>query len=151
MRDTIKFCAKCGKEAAPQAEYCQYCGTPIQQQPARRKNKNTAVMLAISLSWWVWLYTYKKDKWKLWSGTGLGAISSGVISVYILKQVEDAMNLVNQAMVGIVSETPLAGSASDWSTWATIASIVIFGVWAWSIADTAMKRSEWYNTYYNTQ
>ncbi len=148
MTDSIKFCAKCGKEAVPQGEYCQYCGAVIQQQLSRRKSKNTAVLLAVSLSSWTWLYTYTRDRWKFWPATGLGVISSGVISVYILKEIENAMNLVDQALAGSLNETQLAGSTSAWSSWAAMASIAIFGIWVWAVADTAIKRSEWYNSYY---
>lgn len=141
------FCAKCGKEVSPEAIYCQYCGTAI-KQPARRKKKNTAVLLAVSLSWLTWLYTYKKDAWKFWLGSGLGTVSVGLISVYIMKAFEDAMNIVDMAMSGLLSETQLLGSTSAWSNWGTIASVVVSGIWIWSIADTAIKGSEWYNSYY---
>jgi len=146
-RGNIIFCLKCGKELPPQAIYCLYCGAALQQL-ARRKSKNTAVMLAVSLSWLTWLYTYKKDAWKFWFGLGLGTVSIGLICVYIIKAFEDAMNMVDQAMAGSLSETQLVGSTSGWSTWGTIASVVVFGIWVWSIVDTAIKSREWYNSYY---
>jgi hypothetical protein len=32
------------------------------------KSKTTAVVLAVFLSFWTWLYTYKTDAWKFWVG-----------------------------------------------------------------------------------
>ena len=66
-------------------------------------------MLAVSLSWLTWLYTYKKDAWKFWFGLGLGTVSIGLICIYIIKAFEDAMNMVDQAMAGSLSETQLVG------------------------------------------
>ena len=143
----MNFCAKCGKELPSQAIYCPYCGIVIQQL-ARRKSKNTAVMLAVSLSWWTWLYTYKKDAWKFWLGSGLGVASGGLIFLYIIRAFEDAMNLVGLATSGSLSETQLVGSTSEWTNWATIASLAVFIIWVWSIVDTAVKGSEWYKSYY---
>lgn len=100
------------------------------------------------MSWLTWLYTYKKDAWKFWLGSGLGVVSVGLICVYIIKAVEDAMNLVGLATSGSLSEAPLAGSTSGWTTWGTIASVAVFSIWVWSIVDTAIKGSEWYNSYY---
>lgn len=32
------------------------------------KSKTTSVLLAVFLSFWTWLYTFKKDAWKFWVG-----------------------------------------------------------------------------------
>ena len=146
-RNTMNSCAKCGKELPSQAMYCPYCGASV-HEPARRKNKKTAVLLAVSLSWWTWLYTYKKDAWKFWLGLGLGVVSIGLLFAYIIKAFEDAMNLVDLAMSGSLSETQLAGSTSGWTNWVTIAQVAVFCIWVWSIVDTAVKGSQWYNSYY---
>ena len=36
-----------------------------------RKDKTTAVLLAVFLGCWTWLYTYKKDSWKFWVALAL--------------------------------------------------------------------------------
>ena len=129
--------------------YCPACGAAV-QQPARRKSKNTAVMLAVSLSWWTWLYTYKRDTWKFWLGLGVGVASVGLMFVYIINMFADAMNMVGLVTSGSLSETQLVGSISGWTNWVTVASIGGFGVWVWAIVDTAVKSGEWYNSYYAT-
>jgi len=35
------------------------------------KSKTASVLLAVFLSFWTWLYTYKKDTWKFWVGLGI--------------------------------------------------------------------------------
>jgi len=38
------------------------------------KDKQTAVVLAVFLSFWSWLYTFKQDKVKFWIGLILSAV-----------------------------------------------------------------------------
>jgi len=126
--------------------YCPACGTGI-GQAARRKSKNIAVLLAVSLSWWTWLYTYKKDAWKFWLGLAAGTFSTVLISAYIVNLLADAMNMVGQAMSGSLNDMQLTGSVSGWTNWATVATIVGFVQWVWAIVDTAVKSGKWYNSY----
>jgi hypothetical protein len=35
------------------------------------KEKTAAVLLAVFLSFWSWLYTYKVNAWKFWTGLGI--------------------------------------------------------------------------------
>jgi hypothetical protein len=71
------FCRNCGKELIGTAEYCPYCGAkplaPHSFYPETKggKSKATSVLLAVFLSFWTWLYTYKKDAWKFWVGLAL--------------------------------------------------------------------------------
>ncbi len=127
--------------------YCPACGAAV-KQPARRKNKNTAVLLAVSLSWWTWLYTYKRDTWKFWLGLGIGVVSVGLIFAYIINVFAYAINVVGLATSGSLNEPQLVGNISGWTNWATVALIAGFGVWVWAIVDAAVKSGEWYNSYY---
>jgi hypothetical protein len=43
--------------------YAQPAPYPVYQ---RRKDKTTAVLLAVFLGFFTWLYTYDKDAWKFW-------------------------------------------------------------------------------------
>jgi len=38
------------------------------------KDKTTAVLMAVFLSYWTWLYTYKQDKVKFWIGLGVSFV-----------------------------------------------------------------------------
>jgi hypothetical protein len=144
----MSFCTKCGKELPSEASYCMYCGTPVQQQ-GRHKNKNTAILLAVSLSWWTWLYTYRKDAWKFWVGSGLGLASTVLISAYTVKAFEDAMDMIDMAISGTLTESQIAGTTAGWTNWVTLASIIISCLWVWAMADTLIKNSRWYNSYYS--
>lgn len=48
---------------------------------AEEKNRTTAIVLAVFLSFWTWLYTYKKDSTKFW--IGLGVSLTGIFCVFI--------------------------------------------------------------------
>lgn len=39
------------------------------------KSKTVSVLLAVFLSYWSWLYTYKLDAWKFWTGLGISVIT----------------------------------------------------------------------------
>lgn len=60
-------CAACGLPLIQMAVHCPRCGTPQGQN----KSKTAAVLLAVFLSFWTWLYTYKRDYAKFWVGMGL--------------------------------------------------------------------------------
>ena len=87
------FCSKCGTQLAG-AAFCTNCGTQagttptpavaqqqtIQQTPPPfqpsytsvrpPKSRTTAILLAVFLSAWAWLYTYRADKNKFWLSMG---------------------------------------------------------------------------------
>jgi hypothetical protein len=70
------FCKNCGKELVGSPEYCTNCGARISELPAagtgaNPKSKVASILLAVFLSFWTWLYTYKRDGWKFWVGVGL--------------------------------------------------------------------------------
>ncbi len=90
------------------ATMCPTCGTPL----SIPHSKGAAVLLAIFLSFWTWVYTYKRDAAKFWWGLGL-AILGGITAILL---------------IGIV---------------------ILFGVWAWAVIDTASKSEYWYQQYPN--
>jgi hypothetical protein len=57
---------------------CPQCGTP-QSSP---HSKGGAILLAVFLTFWTWVYTYKRDAWKFWTGLVLGFV--GVVTAFIL-------------------------------------------------------------------
>jgi hypothetical protein len=55
---------------------------PVYGQGASPRSKTTAVLLAVFLSFWTWLYTYKTDSKKFWIGLGasiVGAITAAFV------------------------------------------------------------------------
>ena len=49
--------------------------TPL--QPVVVKSKTTAILLAVFLTFWTWLYTYKVDSWKFWLNLVLSVLTVG--------------------------------------------------------------------------
>jgi len=64
------FCRSCGETIKKEAEICPRCGVRqkgISSFP-KGKDKTTAVLLAVFLSFWTWCYTYRKNSLKFWIG-----------------------------------------------------------------------------------
>jgi hypothetical protein len=70
-----KFCPGCGGGLIKTAVICPHCGSPVpaandfsygSQPRAASKQKTTAVLLAVFLSAWAWLYTYKWNALNFW-------------------------------------------------------------------------------------
>ncbi len=66
----VASCCWCGAGLPPGASVCVGCGTPARSA----RDKGVAVVLAVVLSFWTWLYTYRLDKKKFWAGLGLDAL-----------------------------------------------------------------------------
>jgi len=60
----MSFCKNCGNAIDAKAEICIKCGARVKES----KSKTVAILLAIFLSFWTWVYTYKKDCSKFWIG-----------------------------------------------------------------------------------
>jgi len=74
----MKYCSNCGAKIKDEkAVVCTNCGVSL--NGATKKSKAIAILLAIFLSYWTWLYTYRKDYVKFW----LGLILS-VIGIFLL-------------------------------------------------------------------
>ena len=84
------------------------------------KRKKTSILLAVFLSFWTWLYTYKKDIWKFWIGLGIS-----VLCLFIMVVVA----------IGNAISTP------------TFLWFFILVVWIWAIIDSVVKNTEWYKSY----
>lgn len=80
---TGKFCGSCGAPLVATAVICPSCGTSV----GALKSKTVAVLLAVFLSFWTWIYTYKKDAVKFWiglvAGLGLGFLTMGITAVIV--------------------------------------------------------------------
>ena len=67
------LCDKCGKEFKNKEEAVKHeknckASESKQQDYTPQRSKKTAIILAIFLSYWAWLYSYKYDAWKFWLG-----------------------------------------------------------------------------------
>lgn len=107
-----QYCITCGNGLVATAAICPRCGTPVSgTRPGQvaGKSRSAAVLLAVFLSFWSFLYTYRTAAWKFWLGLGLG------VFCYILNVIID---IGTQSAVGLVVFVPIA-----------------LGVWIWSIVD----------------
>jgi hypothetical protein len=72
---TTRFCVTCGNGLVATAAICPRCGTPVAGSSIHSalggKSKSTAVVLAVFLSFWSFLYTYRRAPWKFWLGLGM--------------------------------------------------------------------------------
>jgi hypothetical protein len=73
------------------------------------KSRSAAVLLAVFLSFWSFLYTYRTSAWKFWTGLGL-CVGSFILALII---------------VG-ATRSP-AGS--------TVFYLIALGIWIWAIVD----------------
>jgi hypothetical protein len=67
-----KPCKACGSRALVSAITCTRCGTPF----STPHSKGAAILLAVFLSFWTWVYTYKRDAAKFWIGLVLGVLGA---------------------------------------------------------------------------
>jgi hypothetical protein len=72
-----KSCPACGTGLVATATMCTRCGTPLSSP----HSKGAAVLLAVFLTFWTWIYTYKTDAWKFWVGLVLSFL--GLITAFI--------------------------------------------------------------------
>jgi hypothetical protein len=107
-----QYCVTCGNGLVATAAICPRCGTPVSRMKPGQvgaKSRTAAVLLAVFLSFWSFLYTYRTSAWKFWLGLGLTVFS------FIVGEI-------------IVSTTNNPAGAVAWS-------LVALGVWIWSIVD----------------
>ena len=109
---TAQYCVTCGNGLVATAAICPRCGTPVSgAKPGQlgAKSRTAAVLLAVFLSFWSFLYTYRISAWKFWLGLGL------IVCSFILGE-------------STVYTTHNPAGAIVWS-------LVALGVWIWSIID----------------
>jgi hypothetical protein len=101
---------------------------------AHTKNKLASTLLAIFLSYWTWLYTYKRDKGFFWL--------SIVITIVFVAPVWALLSLV------------LLSTSYDITTWGIIAIIWIeigiilgVGLWIWALIVAIARPQSWYDSY----
>lgn len=68
----MRSCPVCAMPIPALVITCAWCGTAF----ASPRAKWLAVLLAVFLSFWTWLYTYRKDRPKFWAGLCLAIAGS---------------------------------------------------------------------------
>jgi hypothetical protein len=141
------FCPACAGPTTPLSEICVKCGTrlisstTVVPSSRNRKSKTASILLAVFLSYWTWLYTYKKDAWKFWVGLGINTVFGVGFFVVLISMLVRSTR--NQGYGG-----QLEGSffvlffVSYLCLW-----IIVTGIWVWGIVDTAIKKNDWYDNY----
>lgn len=107
-----QYCVTCGNGLVATAAICPRCGTPVSgRKPGQvgAKSRTAAVLLAVFLSFWSFLYTYRTAAWKFWLGLGLAVF--GFILV-------PTLNIPTNSLAGTFIWTAIA-----------------LGVWVWAIVD----------------
>ena len=89
-----KFCPACGNGLIVTAVICPKCGSPVAGVATKgSREKSIAVIMAVFLSSWAYLYTYKYDAKKVWISTIAGTapliISVIAFTVYEISYDED--------------------------------------------------------------
>ncbi len=136
-----KFCQNCGSTTDPLAEVCVRCGARLAAQapPPPGRSKLPAVLLAVFLSFWAWLYTYRRNARKFWIGltahvVWIGLIVWSVARVVVWTGPPNHSELPSEVIVFLIAT--YGGGA-----------VVGFGVWLWALLDNVLKPDEWYRSY----
>ena len=132
-----KFCASCGKGLVADAVVCPTCGAAQKGFNASgNKSKTTAVLLAVFLSAWTWVYTYRVNAKKFWIAFALWVVGT----ILIIVGVAQAVRRVScDQVTGVCT---LHGGSSGV---AIFANLIFVGVWLWAIIDTSIKNQSFYS------
>jgi hypothetical protein len=140
----MRHCQNCGNQASETDRFCKACGAPITesgaqselsaqsypstQQVKNGKSKAVSILLAVFLSYWTWLYTYKRNWWKFWLGLILSGLPSLLAAVFLVFYISNVSWLPDNLIIAM-------------------AYILPFMVWEWAITDSIIKKNEWYAQY----
>jgi hypothetical protein len=126
------YCVGCGKGLIASAAMCPGCGTPVRASTTSKgKDKTVAVLLAVFLSGWTWLYTYRVNAAKFW--------------IYIA--VSFFSTLVGIGVI-LASEFVAGFGAFAWVPGGLVTVYLVgFGFWLWAVIDSATKPRDWYEDY----
>ena len=109
-----RYCVACGDGLVATAAICPRCGTPVSGWTSAQlgaKPRAVAVVLAVFLSFWSFLYTYKAAPWKFWLGLGLALFAFVLL---------------------------FAGGATKIAPFAVLGVLIPLGVWIWAIIDRSI-------------
>ena len=137
-------CQTCGRQIDKNDRFCNACGAPVganppstqnyaypapvSQMPTSRKNKTVSILLAMFLTYWTWLYTYKRDGWKFWLGLILSGLPIITATIFMEFYISNVSWLSDQVLIYLSYALPIV-------------------IWLLAIIDTARKKRAWYDYY----
>lgn len=132
-----KFCASCGNGLVAAAVICPQCGAAQKGfNSSGGKSKTTAVVMAVFLSAWTWVYTWKVNAKKFWIAVGLWVIEVILFSVG-----------ASEAAVKLTCPPGRACSFQNGSSGLVIVAWLIgLGIWLWAIIDASTKSQAFYTS-----
>jgi RNA polymerase subunit RPABC4/transcription elongation factor Spt4 len=131
-----KFCGSCGNGLVAAAVICPNCGAAQKGFNASGgKSKTTAVVMAIFLSAWTWVYTWKANKNKFWIAVCLWVVQ---IIIFFVGASEASAKLVCNPQGGAC--TFKTGSVGI----ILFAYLISLGIWIWAIVDASTKSQAFY-------
>ena len=130
MDKNDRFCNACGTLASAKPPAIQNNANPasVGQMPTSRKSKAVSILLAMFLTYWTWLYTYKRDGWKFWLGLILSGLPIITATIFMEFYISNVSWLSDQALIDLSYALPIV-------------------IWLFAIIDTARKRRAWYDYY----
>jgi hypothetical protein len=131
-----KFCASCGNGLVAAAVICPTCGAAQKGfNSSGGKSKTTAVLMAVFLSAWTWVYTWKVNSKKFLIALCLWVVQ---LIIFFVGVGEAASKLVCTTSGGPC--TFRAGSAGI----LLVAQLIGLGIWIWAIVDASTKSQAYY-------
>jgi hypothetical protein len=119
------------------AVICPNCGSAQKGfSTSGGKSKTTAVVLAIFLSAWTWVYTWKVNSKKFWIALALWVVQ---IILYVVGVNEFANRLVCNTQGGGCTFQSGSGGVA-----VLFAGLIAFGIWLWAVIDASTKSQEYY-------
>lgn len=101
---------------------------------AHPKSKSASILLAVFLSYWTWLYTYKRDKGFFWLSIVLIVVFATPIWPLLL-----------WIMQSTSYEIPISGIVA--MMWIEIGIIIVTCLWIWALIVTIARPQAWYGEY----
>jgi RNA polymerase subunit RPABC4/transcription elongation factor Spt4 len=131
-----KFCASCGNGLVAAAVICPTCGAAQKGfNTSGGKSKTVAVVMAVFLSAWTWVYTWKVNKKKFWIAIGLWVVEVILFSV----GASEAANKIVCTPGG-----PCVFRSGSVGATIIFAWLIGLGIWLWSIIDASTKSQAYY-------
>ena len=130
MDKNDRFCNACGTLAGAKPPSIQNYANPayVGQMPTSRKSKAVSILLAMFLTYWTWLYTYKRDGWKFWLGLILSGLPLITATIFMEFYISNVSWLSDQVLIDLSYALPIV-------------------IWLFAIIDTARKKQAWYDYY----
>jgi hypothetical protein len=130
-----KFCASCGNGLVAAAVICPNCGAAQKGfNTSGGKSKTTAVLLAVFLSAWTWVYTWRANSKKFWIALALWIVE---VILFSVGAHDAATHLVCNPGGPCTFQSGFGGVI-------LFAWVIGFGIWLWAVIDASTKSQSYY-------